>query len=109
MLKGILWHQGESNANDPKYSEKLRSLVARFRKDLGAPTLPLVCGEVHGDRAVNKHLAALPEKVPHTGCASAKGLTVFDGVHFDTRSQITLGGWYAEQMRAILAGRKRGG
>jgi len=48
-VKAILWHQGESDANPdnaPLYEERLRSLIARFRAELGAPSLPFIIGQL---------------------------------------------------------------
>lgn len=46
-LKGILWHQGESDSSAqgaPEYHAKLDDLVARFRKELAAPDAPFIVG-----------------------------------------------------------------
>lgn len=37
VLKGILWRQGESDARDTRYLDKLKALIAALRKDLGEP------------------------------------------------------------------------
>jgi sialate O-acetylesterase len=42
-IKGILWYQGESDANPkaaPLFAEKFEQLVSAFRKDLDQPNLP---------------------------------------------------------------------
>ncbi len=42
-IKGILWYQGESDANPvagPIFQEKFEQMVAAFRKDLDQPDLP---------------------------------------------------------------------
>jgi sialate O-acetylesterase len=42
-IKGILWYQGESDANPkagPLFQEKFEKMVAAFRADLGQPDLP---------------------------------------------------------------------
>jgi len=42
-IKGILWYQGESDANPkagPLFQDKFEKMVAAFRKDLGQPDLP---------------------------------------------------------------------
>lgn len=93
---GVLWHQGESNAKDEKYLDKLAKMVADLRSDLGQPELPFIAGQVYGKHLVNDLIAKLPSRVPHTGVASADDLKVFDKVHFDHRSQTILGQRYAE-------------
>lgn len=46
-LKGIIWHQGESDSSPEKsedYAKKLKQVIQRFRTDLGNDTLPFVAG-----------------------------------------------------------------
>jgi len=93
---GVIWHQGEGNAQDPKYLPKLIKLVGNLRRDLEQPELPFVAGEVFGDRPVNRRMRALSQDVPLTAVVTAKNLTVFDGVHFDRKSQKKLGSRYAD-------------
>lgn len=48
-LKAILWHQGESDStagDAPKYAERLEDLINRFRKELDAPDLPFIIGQL---------------------------------------------------------------
>jgi len=48
-LKGILWHQGESDSKPdraPVYEDKLHALIARFRKELNAPGVPFIVGQM---------------------------------------------------------------
>lgn len=101
-IDGVLWHQGEGNRNDSKYLDKLTDLIARLRSDLKNPRLPFVAGEIYGEAIVNDQLRSLPEAVPHTGLARANELTVFDKVHFDRSSQLTLGKRYATEMLRLL-------
>ena len=101
-LKGICWHQGESNANDAEYLEKAKAMIAAFRKALGDDDLPFVVGETckaKSGRPVNAHLRKLPKAVSKTACASADGLKATDGnTHFDTAAQLELGKRYATEM-----------
>jgi hypothetical protein len=117
-LKGVLWHQGESDtvgqANADSYAEKLQQLIADLRLDLGAPQLPFIVGnlaEFYGtgkdhrapDRVkridqVRAALRALPEAVAHTGFVESTGCASPDHhmVHFDRKSYIVLGIRYAQ-------------
>jgi hypothetical protein len=114
-LKGILWHQGESDSgttnNAYSYGERLGQMIQDIRADLGCPNLPFVVGQIgeflydrgpdHSQypRVVNAALAALPEKVPATACASSHGLKdKGDVLHFDAASQRELGRRYAAEM-----------
>ena len=47
VLKGILWHQGESDSKPDKiivHREKLEELIMNFRKDLAAGDTPFIFG-----------------------------------------------------------------
>lgn len=108
-LKGILWHQGESDSQPERaavYEEKLTELVGRFRREAGAE-VPVVVGTL-GDffvqktpaaAAINRILKSLPNRVPRTACVEATGLVdQGDQTHFDAASARELGRRYAEAM-----------
>lgn len=106
VLKGILWHQGESD-NSPAaatvYLDKLKVLINRFRQDLNAPDVPFVAGEIgyFGKKpaVINDVINELSKAVKHTAVVSAAGLTdKGDNTHFDTRSVQELGKRYATAM-----------
>lgn len=123
VIKGVLWHQGESDTVSEElaraYAAKLDALVADLRADLGDPALAFVAGELapfygtgleHNapDRVVRiakvqQALRDLPSRVPHTACASSKGLRSADGhmVHFDRASLIEFGNRYAAALAAL--------
>jgi hypothetical protein len=108
-LKGILWHQGESDNNTRSaavYMEKLKTLIQRFRTDLKSPNIPFVAGEIGyftKETPINKVIDQLPAAVPHTAVVSAEGLTdKGDVTHFDTRSARELGRRYAAAMQKLL-------
>lgn len=101
-IDGVLWHQGEANRNDADYLERLTELITRLRADLKNKTLPFVAGEIYGKAIVNDQMAQLVETVPNTGLARANGLTVFDKVHVDRKSQLTFGKRYAAEMLRLL-------
>lgn len=76
LIKGILWHQGESDSRQPDgYLEKLKKLIAQLREDLDAPNLPFVAGQIHNDppQAINAAIAQLPEELHMTAVVSSKG------------------------------------
>ncbi|QDV69867.1 Carbohydrate acetyl esterase/feruloyl esterase precursor [Rosistilla carotiformis] len=106
-LKGILWHQGESDSGTssaPGYQEKLIDLVARFRADVGAPEVPFLVGQLgqfadrpwsDSKRMVDAAHRSLPENVPHTAFVPSDGLTPkSDNVHFDAASMREFGHRY---------------
>ncbi|MBS1660433.1 MAG: beta-glucuronidase [Bacteroidetes bacterium] len=110
-LKGIVWHQGESDNNPADaavYMNKLKALVQRFRNDLNEPGLPFVAGEIgyfNKEVLINKVIDEIPGAVTNTAVVSAAGLTdKGDKVHFDTRSARELGRRYAAAMKGLQAG-----
>lgn len=102
VLRGFLWHQGESDAHSTPevYQARLTQFIARVREDLNTPKLPFVIGEVfdNGKRdSVRTAQRAVAKVVPHTGFAPANELKTWDqGTHFDAASQLTLGERLAE-------------
>lgn len=98
-LKGILWHQGESNEGNPEaYLEQLVQLVKDLREDLAMPELPFVAGQVHKLPSINDEIAKLPAALPDTAFVSSEGLKAMDRWHFDAESMRLLGERYAEAM-----------
>ncbi|MCA9081357.1 MAG: sialate O-acetylesterase [Planctomycetaceae bacterium] len=107
-LKGILWHQGESDANEklaPEYAAKLQNLVSRFRQKLEAPDVPFIVGQMgqfpespwnEDKRRVDTAHRELPEHVPHVAFVSSDGLGHRgDKVHFSAEAYRELGKRYA--------------
>lgn len=104
-LAGILWHQGEGNANKDAgtYAAGLAKLVAQFRKDLDAPDVPFVAGEIGTfiyernpfAKTINEQIDTLPALVTNSAFASSEGLKdKGDRLHFDNASQKELGRRY---------------
>jgi hypothetical protein len=106
VIKGILWHQGENDANPsgiPQYGKNLALLFTEFRSIAGNPTLPILIGELSSfPKAYENHMkinqiikeysstdqytAVIP-----TSDFSHKG----DNIHFDSKSERTMGQRYA--------------
>ncbi len=110
-VKGILWHQGESDGKmgmAGTYPEALTDLIERLRNECNDPNLPFVIGQLgafagrswsEGRRKVDEAHQRVAGQVPHTGFASAQGLTDRgDLAHFDARSARLLGQRMAETM-----------
>ncbi len=102
-LKGILWHQGESDSKDAQYLEKLELLIKNLRSEFDLPDLPFVAGQVNNVPLINEQIAKLPATVASTGFASSEGLKAMDRWHFDTKSMKLLGQRYAEEMLKLQA------
>jgi len=101
-LTGVLWHQGESDANNPEYLKLLQQLIKNLRKDLKSPDLPFIAGEIFKDEPVNELINQLPNVVENTAVVKSRGLQTQDGTHFDTESQLELGQRYAKEMLSLL-------
>ncbi|WP_158972176.1 sialate O-acetylesterase [Paraglaciecola sp. L3A3] len=100
-LKGILWHQGETDFEDTDYLNKLVSLVNNLRADLNLPELPFVAGQINQTELINQQIAQLPKQLKFTDFVSAKNLTAMDRWHFDNDSMLLLGEGYAKKMMKI--------
>ena len=110
-LRGILWLQGEANANAeelPLHAERLRAMIEAFRTDLAQPDLPFIActiGEMQPEprlsdlKAMNDIQLALPKTIPHTACVDARDLKthIGDSVHFDTAAQNEIGKRFAQK------------
>jgi hypothetical protein len=102
ILKGVLWHQGESDAKNAEYLDQLKTFIADLRKDLKEPNLPFVAGQVNNIKLINDQIAELPENVPYTGFVSSEGLKTSDNTHFDAKSMRLLGNRYAIVMQKLV-------
>ena len=115
-IRGVLWLQGEANANAAGlavHEGKLLALVDDLRSDLGEPSLPFVActiGEMGAAStlaekvAMNGILLTLPTKRASTACVDARDVKthIGDSVHFDTAAQTEIGRRFAEKMRELL-------
>jgi len=124
-LKGVLWHQGESDTVEQTrtdaYENRLHRLIEDVREDLGNPQLPFIAGnlaEFYGtgkdhkapDRVtritkIKEVLRRLPKKVPHTGFVESTGCSPAAPakVHFDRKSSLLMGKRYAKVYDDLFA------
>ncbi|MFA4839146.1 MAG: sialate O-acetylesterase [Candidatus Neomarinimicrobiota bacterium] len=117
-LRAILWHQGENDAREKSLAEQYRDrfveLVRALRKDLNAPDLPFISGEL-GDfinagigypygREISGVFRELETTLPYYACVSADGLTATaDGLHFNAPSLREFGMRYALAYQDLLS------
>jgi hypothetical protein len=111
-LRGILWHQGESDSNPEdagQYEERLVALIDRLRSDLGAPGVPFVAATLADffverrpeGQVVNQALRRIVQCVPGTACVESGDLAHGgDDLHFGAEAARELGRRYA---RALIA------
>jgi len=109
-LKGILWHQGESDSS-PKgskvYEERLVALMARLRKDLNAKHVPFIIGQLgqfeekpwnESRKKVDQAHRSVAGTHDHVGYVQSDGLThKGDQTHFDAASYREFGHRFAKK------------
>ena len=116
-LRGILWHQGESDSRmglDGSYYPALKTLIDRFRTEFDAPSVPVIVGQLGqfstwapGRQRVDVAHRAIAQHLPYVGFVSSDGLEhKGDGTHFCTDSSRELGRRFAAEMIAVQ-GRSR--
>lgn len=109
VLKGILWHQGESDANAEKsasYQEKLQQLVRRLRSEVSTSQVPFLVGQMgqfperpwdQYRRQVDEAHQSLAKHLPRVAFVTSDGLGHRgDKVHFDSAAYRELGKRYAK-------------
>lgn len=108
VIKGTLWHQGESNRTNSytTWPDKVKQLIANLRKEFNDPQMPFIIGEIghylENGSNINNLLPQLVADVPYTAMVSAEGLNhKGDGLHFDSPSLVIFGERYAQQMLQV--------
>ncbi|MCA8999520.1 MAG: sialate O-acetylesterase [Planctomycetaceae bacterium] len=117
-LKGILWHQGESDAKPElavQYGQKLEELITRFRHELESPNVPFLIGQMgkfeevpwsEGKKSVDQAHQAVAKSDPLIEFISAEGLNhKGDKVHFDADSYREFGKRYANAYLELVRSR----
>jgi len=115
VLRGILWHQGESDSSReraPVYEAVLHDLIGRFRAELHAPRVPFVVGQLgrfpdapwdEFRTEVDRVHRALPAKIAATAFVSSDGLGhKGDKVHFNSEAYREFGRRYAEAYLGLI-------
>ncbi|MDW3181221.1 sialate O-acetylesterase [Roseobacter sp.] len=109
LFRGILWHQGETDAETAgdagAHAAAQDAMIAALRSGIAAAddSTPFVLGGlappwVAGNsnrQTVQAGIEDTPNRVAYSSYADSTGLSVFDGIHFDAASMRTLGARYA--------------
>ncbi len=115
-LKGIIWHQGESDSSPEgteNYAKKLKQVIQQLRTDLGNDTLPFVAGLLPAYQTrkrpegvitinpsvevINQAIAELLNEVDYYNVALLEGAAhKGDWTHLDAPSVRRMGEEYAE-------------
>ncbi len=114
-VAGILWYQGESDANPADaalYEARMTALVQSFRADLEQPDLPFYYVQlggfvsdpfpesVSGWNRVRESQRTWQNSLPNVGMASAIDCGLDDGIHIDTLGLKALG----KRLAAVASG-----
>lgn len=115
-VAGIVWYQGCSDArlpDAPLYTERMKKLVASFRRDLKNPKLPFVLVQIarvfsqvwltnarHWN-SIQEQQRLLPEKIANCLTVPAIDLPMDDGIHVSGSGQLVLGSRLADAMLAL--------
>ena len=115
VIKGILLHQGESNAGDRDWPSKVKHVYDNLLKDLDlkAEDVPLLAGElVNADQGgacagMNAIIDDLPKTIPTSSVISSAGCSCrSDHLHFTPAGYREFGKRYGEKMLSLLAAPK---
>lgn len=111
-LRGILWHQGESDTVRKDladtYETRLTGFLTQLRADLGQPALPIVIGDLaefypnlkgrnpEQIATVRAALRKVAQTLPKATFVPSTGLRTHDGynVHFNRASYVIFGARY---------------
>ena len=110
VIKGIIFHQGETDAGNGQWPSKVKSVYDNIVKDLGLGNdIPFLAGEVlrSGSSAgANNNIAKLPQQSKNFYVVSSEGFNqaLGDGqnVHFTSQEYRDFGKRYAEKMIEVL-------
>lgn len=113
IIKGILWHQGETDASNPNsiknYDQQLKTLCTLFRSEINNSKLPVIIGElgafstnVDQWQALNAKIEAYVQSDPYAYLIKTFDLKdKGDHIHFDSKGQRQMGKRFAKQFLAI--------
>ena len=112
-IKGIIWHQGEADANAkriPLYEKNLETLFTSFRSIAGNDQLPIIMGELgafskepQAFESINKIIRSYPQNDPNSSFIKTSDLMhKGDSLHFNSAGQRMMGERYAKEIVKLL-------
>ena len=111
VVKGILWHQGESDAKGKDaalYQSRLAALFKKFRNIIGNNETSIVIGQLGSYSAnallpkINAHIKYYVSTDPNAGLISTSDLKhKGDKVHFNSEAQRLMGERYANEFMKL--------
>jgi len=108
VIKGILMHQGETDAYSSSWATEVKKVYNDMLTDLGlgADSVPLIVGEVLSPgqcSGANTQIDALPNTISTAHVVKSTGLSgQSDNLHFTHASYDSLGSRYAMMMIPLL-------
>lgn len=110
VIKGIIFHQGETDAGDGQWPSKVKKIYDNIINDLGLGNdIPLLAGEVLRtgmSSGANNNISKLPQQSKNFYVVSSEGFNqaLGDGqnVHFTSQEYRDFGKRYAEKMIEVL-------
>lgn len=118
QVRGVLWYQGESDANAEAslvFPEKFSALIEAMRRDFNNPELPfyyvqlgrvILPWDVAAWNSIQSTQLNTVAQLPHTAVVPAVDLALNDGIHIGTEGLKTLGHRLANIAEANLFGGK---
>ena len=112
VVKGILWHQGESDANENNvslYKVRLQKLIEKFREVVGINNLPVLIGELGSYSENNNYWSLINEQIESYASTDNNVYVIKtndlkdqgDKVHFNSIGQRLLGQRFAKAFLGI--------
>ena len=108
VIKGIIFHQGETDEGDSDWPNKVKKVYDRLVKDIGLDeNIPFFAGEVPyngSSKGTNTNIRKLPSKSKNFYLVSAEGLNDLDmmRIHFSSQGYRDFGKRYAEKVMEVL-------
>lgn len=119
-VAGMLWYQGESEANDahqPAYTKRMIKLVDETRRDLHQRNLPWIIVQIarftidspfaSAWNAIQEQQRLLPDKIRNLETVAAIDLPLDDGIHIGALGFPRLGSRMARAADRLVYGNKR--
>jgi hypothetical protein len=107
VIKGILFHQGETNTNSTEWKNKVANVVSNLKADLKLGDVPFLAGELLASEDAccsshNMEVNKLPSVINNAHVISSAGLLGADAAHFNSASYREFGKRYAEKMIELM-------
>lgn len=118
-VAGILWHQGESDANRDGaelYFQRMAAFIRAVRKDLKQPRLPFLLAQLGREynvedageawNRVQSEQARLAREIGRVACVATVDLPMGDSIHLSSEAQARLGRRFAAAADRLVYGNR---